>query len=117
MGGYGDFANAVKVASDGSIIMEIHEPGVLVAPFEILDAASTGKIDAGFAASGYWQAKIPAAAFFCAIPFGPEAPEGKEKNWIQTVPGKGWFTYIRFYGPLEPFFDQTWKPDDIVKVG
>ena len=20
------------------------------------------------------------------------------------------------YGPLEPFFDQTWKPDDIAKV-
>ena len=51
------------------------------------------------------------------IYFGPSAPASKEKNWIQTVPGKGWFTYIRLYGPLEPFFDQTWKPDDIVEVG
>jgi hypothetical protein len=50
------------------------------------------------------------------IYFRPSAPVGKEKNWVQTVPGKGWFTYIRFYGPLEPFFDQTWKPDNIVKV-
>jgi len=49
--------------------------------------------------------------------FGPEAPAGQEGNWIRTVPGKGWFTYIRLYGPLEPYFDQTWKPDDIVKVG
>lgn len=49
--------------------------------------------------------------------FGPEAPAGKEKNWAKTVPGKGWFTVIRVYGPLEPFFDQTWKPDDIVKIG
>jgi hypothetical protein len=48
--------------------------------------------------------------------FGPEAPEGKEKNWVKTLPGQGWFTYIRIYGPLEPFFEQTWKPDDIVKV-
>ena len=48
--------------------------------------------------------------------FGPEAPLGKEKNWVKTVPGKGWFTYIRLYGPLEPFFEQTWRPDDIVKV-
>jgi hypothetical protein len=48
--------------------------------------------------------------------FGPEAPAGKEKNWVKTVPGKGWFTYIRLYGPLEPFFDQTWKPDDIAKL-
>lgn len=48
--------------------------------------------------------------------FGPSAPASKDKNWIKTLPGKGWFTYIRFYGPLEPFFDQTWKPEDIVKV-
>lgn len=47
--------------------------------------------------------------------FGPQAPAGKEKNWVKTVPGKGWFTYIRLYGPLEAFFEQTWKPDDIVK--
>jgi hypothetical protein len=48
--------------------------------------------------------------------FGPEAPAGKEKNWIQTVPGSGWFVLFRFYGPLEPFFDKTWKPDDIEQV-
>ena len=48
--------------------------------------------------------------------FGPEAPEGMEKNWVKTIPGEGWFTYIRLYGALEPFFDQTWKPDDVVKV-
>jgi len=52
----------------------------------------------------------------CDIYFGPKAPQGKEKNWIQTIPDKGWFTYIRLYGPLEPFFDQTWKPDDIVEI-
>jgi hypothetical protein len=23
---------------------------------------------------------------------------------------------LRLYGPLEPYFDGTWKPDDIVKV-
>ncbi|QNP44647.1 DUF1214 domain-containing protein (plasmid) [Sphingomonas daechungensis] len=50
------------------------------------------------------------------IYFGPAAPIGKEENWVQTVPGKGWFTYIRLYGPLEPFFDQTWRPDDIAKA-
>lgn len=49
------------------------------------------------------------------IYFGPRAPAGKEKNWVRTLPGKGWFIYLRLYGPLAPFFDQTWKPDDIVK--
>ena len=48
--------------------------------------------------------------------FGPKSPAGKEKNWIQTVPGKGWFVLFRFYGPLEPFFDKTWKPADIERT-
>lgn len=47
--------------------------------------------------------------------FGPEAPAGKEKNWVKTVPNKGWFTLLRFYGPKQEFFDQTWRPDDIVE--
>ena len=45
--------------------------------------------------------------------FGPTAPPGKEKNWIQTVPGKGWNTILRLYGPLEPWFNQTWRPGEI----
>ncbi len=50
------------------------------------------------------------------IYFGPETPEGKEKNWVKTIPGQGWFTYIRLYGPLESYFDQTWKPDDVMRI-
>jgi hypothetical protein len=45
--------------------------------------------------------------------FGPEPPAGKESNWIQTVPGKGWWVVLRIYGPLEPWFDKTWKPGEI----
>ena len=45
--------------------------------------------------------------------FGPTAPAGKESNWIKTVPGKGWFTYFRWYGPTEAFFDKSWKLADI----
>jgi hypothetical protein len=45
--------------------------------------------------------------------FGPKAPQGKENNWIQTIPGKGWFMILRLYGPLEPWFDKTWRPGDI----
>ena len=36
------------------------------------------------------------------IYFGPDMPNGQEKNWIKTVPGKGWFPIFRLYGPLEP---------------
>ncbi len=45
--------------------------------------------------------------------FGPSAPAGKESNWIQTVPGKGWNMLFRLYGPLEPWFDKTWKLSEI----
>ena len=48
--------------------------------------------------------------------FGPKAPKGKEANWIQTVPGKGWFICLRLYGPLEPWFKQTWRPGEIELV-
>ena len=48
--------------------------------------------------------------------FGPKAPPGKENNWVQTIPGKGWFTILRLYGPLEPWFNKTWKPNDIELV-
>lgn len=45
--------------------------------------------------------------------FGPAAPKGMEKNWIPTVPGKAWFTYIRFYSAQQPLFDKTWCPGEI----
>jgi hypothetical protein len=45
--------------------------------------------------------------------FGPKAPPGKEKNWIQTLPSKGWFMILRLYGPLEPWFNKTWRPGEI----
>jgi hypothetical protein len=48
--------------------------------------------------------------------FGPKAPKGKEGNWVQTMPGKGWNTLLRLYGPLQPWFDKTWKPGDFELV-
>lgn len=49
--------------------------------------------------------------------FGPVAPEGRETNWIQTVPGKSWFTMLRLYGPLEPWFARTWRPGELTPAG
>ena len=45
--------------------------------------------------------------------FAPAAPAGKEGNWLQTVPGKSWFTILRMYGPLEPWINKTWRPGEI----
>ena len=51
------------------------------------------------------------------IYFGPKQPAGvKRGNWIQTMPEKGWFTILRLYSPLEPFFDKSWRPSEIEVV-
>jgi hypothetical protein len=50
------------------------------------------------------------------IYFGPTAPDGKTNNWLQTVPGKGWWTILRLYNPLQPFFDKSWRPSEIEPV-
>jgi len=48
--------------------------------------------------------------------FGPEAPAGKEANWLQTVPDKGWFCVLRLYSPTEAWYDKTWRPGEIELV-
>jgi hypothetical protein len=51
------------------------------------------------------------------IYFGPTKPaDAKEGNWIQTVPGKGWFMLLRLYSPLESFFTKAWRPSEIALV-
>ncbi|MEA1832573.1 DUF1214 domain-containing protein [Methylobacterium durans] len=47
---------------------------------------------------------------------GPTPPAGKEARWIKTAPGRGWFTYIRIYGPEQAAFDGSWKPGDLTEV-
>ena len=49
--------------------------------------------------------------------FGLKPPAGKEANWIETVPGKGWFAVFRLYGPLQPWFDKIWQLNDIQPMG
>jgi hypothetical protein len=56
----------------------------------------------------------PDAKGSTTVYFAPEQPHGVERgNWIQTVPGKGWYVFLRLYGPLESFFDKTWRPGEI----
>jgi hypothetical protein len=32
------------------------------------------------------------------------------------MPGKSYLVFLRLYGPLEPWFDKTWKPGDFEKL-
>lgn len=83
----------LKLISDGKIKMKIYEPGKLVSPLEILDAVSSGKVNSGYSTAGYWQGKMPAAALFSAVPFGPEA--GEYMAWLYY--GNGLKLYQEMY--------------------
>ncbi len=62
-------------------------------------------------------AAVAAADGSTTVYFSPEQPKGVERgNWIQTMPGKGWFTILRLYSPLESFFTKTWRPSEIELV-
>jgi len=47
--------------------------------------------------------------------FAPERPEGA-RNFIQTIPNKGWNVIFRLYGPLDAWFDKTWRLGEIELV-
>ncbi|MBW2401870.1 MAG: DUF1254 domain-containing protein, partial [Deltaproteobacteria bacterium] len=48
--------------------------------------------------------------------FAPKPPEGYENNWLETIPGKGWFVAFRMYGPEQAWIDKTWRPGEIERV-
>ena len=48
------------------------------------------------------------------VHIGPEQPAGvPDGNWIQSMPGKGWFIVLRLYSPLKPFFDKSWHVGEL----
>lgn len=83
----------IETASNGTVAMKVYEPGKLVAPFEILEAVSANKVNAGYSISGYWEGKIPGASIFSTVPFGPEA--GEFMAWMYY--GNGRKLYQKMY--------------------
>jgi hypothetical protein len=47
---------------------------------------------------------------------GPKAPAGKDRNWLATVPERGFFAILRLYAPGQAAIDGSWKPGDFEKV-
>jgi hypothetical protein len=49
--------------------------------------------------------------------FATEKPaDAPASNFIQTVSARNFLVALRLYGTGVEFYDQTWKPDDVVKV-
>src|SRR5262245_35906247 len=83
----------------------------------VYDSLSRSELKSGQplpSVSSYTKPKVNADGTI-DITFSPTEPKEKT-NWIQTVPGKGWFPIFRFYSPSEPYFDKTWKLNDIEEV-
>jgi len=87
------FKKGVEAASNGSIIVKIYEPGKLVPPFQIHEAVSSGKVNAGYTGPAYLAGKIPAAVFFSTFPFGP--PPELFMGWFYR--GNGMKLYQEMY--------------------
>ena len=47
--------------------------------------------------------------------FGPQAPTGKEPNWIPTA-HRGFFMAVRLHGPEKAVFNRSFRLPDIEKV-
>ena len=91
----------VNVLSSGNMQLKFFEPGALVPGLEIFDAVSTGAIDAGWTAAGYWAGKVPALQFYTAVPFGPGP--GEAVAWM-------------FFGGGHELFTELYKPHNIYSL-
>jgi hypothetical protein len=119
----GAFVDSTGKPLDGSKTYKVHLPPNIPAKtfwsFVVYDNQTRSELqtDAQFPSIGSQSKGFVINPDTSAdVYFGPTAPAGHETNWVQTVPGKGWNTILRLYGPLQPWFDKTWKPGEIELV-
>ena len=102
-------------ARDYQLSIPLPVPGSLFWSITIYDAETRSQVQAeqGMAAlrSLFELRDLPASGT-TELRFGPTAPADGAGAWLQTIPGRGWFAYIRIYGPQAPAFDGSWKPGD-----
>ncbi|MHC8441448.1 MAG: TRAP transporter substrate-binding protein [Candidatus Eutrophobiaceae bacterium] len=91
-----DFAEHVKLMSDGQLNIKVYAGNELVPPLEVFSAVSQGTVEAGHGAPYYWAGKVPAAQFFSTIPFG--MPIAGMMTWIYQ--GGGLELWQEAYAPF-----------------
>lgn len=93
------FARLVEEMSNGRLKIKVYAAGELVPALEVFDAVSRGTAEMGHGAPYYWKGKVPAAQFFCALPFGPNAQE--MNAWLHRGGGiELWEEVYKPYGVL-----------------
>jgi hypothetical protein len=125
--GTGAFYPVVNTDSNGEYLTGDHDyrlhlppniPAKLFWSVTVYDAANSSGLDNGqpFPSLGSRDKPVMNADGSVDLYFGDKAPAGKEKNWLRTPKGKGYFAILRLYGPLEPALNRTWVPGDFEKV-
>jgi len=76
----------IDKVTQGSFQLKFFEPGALVPGIAYYDPVAAGSIDAGYGTAGYGVGKVPALAFFTAVPFGPGFSEFH--GWVQYGGGQ-----------------------------
>lgn len=64
--------DALQVASNDRVKLQIFEPGMLMPAFSITESVRDGKVEAGYTWLGYDQGRVPATPLISAVPFGME---------------------------------------------
>ena len=95
------FAKLVDEMSNGRLKVKVYAAGELVPALEVFDAVSRGTAEMGHGAPYYWKGKVPAAQFFCALPFGPNAQE--MNAWLH-------------YGGGQALWEEVYKPFGVLPM-
>lgn len=99
--GASNLAKRIESASGGRIKVRVFAAGELVPALEVFDAVSQGTAEIGHGGAYYWKAKVEAAQFMGAFPFGLNAAE--MNAWYYY--GDGLKLWRELYAPfgLVPF--------------
>lgn len=90
-----DLASAITRASGGRLVVTSHAAGAIVPAFDVFDAVAKGTVEMGHSAAYFWQGRLPAAPYFCAVPFGLDA--AGMNAWLQA--GGGLALWRELYAP------------------
>lgn len=82
------FAKDVETMSQGRLKIKVYGAGELVPALGTFDAVKAGRVQMGHSAPYYWQGKLPASVFFCAVPFGMDV--NGTRAWLQTQGQELW---------------------------
>ena len=93
--GANNIAEYINAMSGGRLVVDVYGAGEIVPALEVFDAVKAGTAEMGHGAAYYWQGKMPAAAFFAAMPFGLTADE--MNGWLHH--GDGIALWEELYAP------------------